>query len=74
MFYKPPKVQITLRLDADVLELFRQYAADGKANYQTAINTALRKHVLERGNLRRTCRWYRNVADSAFIALRRRYS
>ena len=68
LFYKPPKVQITLRLDADVLEWFRQDAADSKANYQTAINAALRKHVLE-AVIQADLPMYRNVADSAFIAL-----
>lgn len=67
LFYKPPKVQITLRLDADVLEWFRQDAFDGKSSYQTAINAALRRHVMEmvkQANLP----MLPNVADSAFIA------
>lgn len=68
LFYKSPKVQITLRLDADVLEWFRQDAAEGKANYQTAINAALRKHVMDL-IMQADLPMNRNVADSAFIAL-----
>jgi uncharacterized protein (DUF4415 family) len=41
----PPKRQITLRLDADVLEWFR---AQG-AGYQTMINALLRAYMNERG-------------------------
>ena len=67
LFYKPPKVQITLRLDADVLEWFRQDAVDGKSNYQTAINAALRKHVMEMVK-QADLPMAPNVADSAFIA------
>jgi len=40
-FYRPIKKQITLRIDADVLEWFKQ-----KGNkYQTRINDALREYV-----------------------------
>ena len=39
--YKPRKVQISLRIDADVLEAFRKQG-DG---YQTRINEALRNYV-----------------------------
>lgn len=44
MFYRPIKDQITLRIDADVLEWFRERAPDG--GYQTDINRALREHVV----------------------------
>jgi uncharacterized protein (DUF4415 family) len=40
-FYRPIKRQITLRIDADLLEWFR--AQGGK--YQTRINAALREYV-----------------------------
>ena len=43
-FYRPVKKQITLRIDADVLEWFK--ARGGK--YQSAINAALREHVDEK--------------------------
>ncbi|MBO7402996.1 MAG: BrnA antitoxin family protein [Lachnospiraceae bacterium] len=39
--YKPRKVQISLRIDADVLEAFRKQG-DG---YQTRINEALRSYI-----------------------------
>lgn len=42
-FYRPIKKQVTLRLDADLLEWFR--AQGGK--YQTRINRALREYVEE---------------------------
>lgn len=44
-FYRPVKRQITLRIDADVLEWFK--ARGGK--YQSEINAALREHVTRRG-------------------------
>ena len=40
-FYRPVKKQVTLRIDADVLDWFK--AQGGK--YQSEINTALREHV-----------------------------
>ncbi len=39
--YKPRKVQITLRIDADVIEMFKK-TGDG---YQTRINEVLRAYV-----------------------------
>ncbi len=40
------KTRITIRLDDDIIDWFRQQAeqADG-GNYQTAINQALREHI-----------------------------
>ncbi|CAD7851350.1 MAG: hypothetical protein [Olavius algarvensis Gamma 1 endosymbiont] len=46
-FYRPIKQQVTLRIDADLLEWFR--AQGGK--YQTHINTALREYVQEHRSL-----------------------
>jgi uncharacterized protein (DUF4415 family) len=43
-FYRPVKKQVTVRLDADVLEWFKAKQG-GKRGYQTAINAALRKVV-----------------------------
>jgi uncharacterized protein (DUF4415 family) len=40
-FYRPIKKQITIRLDADVLEWFKHHS--GK--YQSLINTACREYV-----------------------------
>lgn len=42
----PSKTRITIRIDEDILEWFReQVHAAGGGNYQTLINTALREHV-----------------------------
>jgi uncharacterized protein (DUF4415 family) len=38
------KKQLTLRLDADVIEWFRTRAPNGEG-YQTSINSALREYV-----------------------------
>jgi uncharacterized protein (DUF4415 family) len=40
-FYRPVKQQVTLRIDADVLNWFKTQG--GK--YQSAVNAALREHV-----------------------------
>jgi len=45
----PGKERITIRLDADILDWFRQQAtAQGGGNYQTMINQALREYMLNR--------------------------
>ncbi len=44
LFYKPVKRQITLRLDADLIEWFRRRSGSDK-EYQTRINEALREYV-----------------------------
>lgn len=44
LFYRPVKQQITLRLDADVVNWFKRNAPGGRG-YQTEINRALRQHV-----------------------------
>ena len=46
MFYRPVKKQITLRIDADLIEWFRQHATS-QAGYQTRINEALREYVVQ---------------------------
>jgi uncharacterized protein (DUF4415 family) len=43
-FYRPIKKQVTLRLDADLIEWFKA-RQDGSRGYQTAINAALRQFV-----------------------------
>jgi uncharacterized protein (DUF4415 family) len=48
LFYRPIKKQITLRIDADLIEWFRQHST-AQAGYQTHINEALRKYVGEQG-------------------------
>ena len=44
VFFRPVKKQLTLRLDADLIDWFRTHARDGEG-YQTSINSALREHV-----------------------------
>jgi uncharacterized protein (DUF4415 family) len=42
----PGKTRITIRIDDDVLQWFRdQVHAAGGGNYQTLLNAALREHV-----------------------------
>ena len=47
LLYRPVKQQITLRLDADVVNWFKEQAPDGRG-YQTKINRALREYVKQR--------------------------
>ncbi len=45
----PGKTRITIRLDDDVLEWFREQVHEaGGGNYQTLINVALREHIERR--------------------------
>lgn len=44
--YRPIKKSVTIRLDADVIEWFKENASGG---YQTEINSVLRRHVFEQG-------------------------
>ena len=44
LFYRPVKKQLTLRLDADLVEWFRNRSPNGEG-YQTSINQALRDYV-----------------------------
>ncbi len=44
-FYKPKKVQKTLRLDEDIILYFQRLAAIRKVGHQTLINEALRKVI-----------------------------
>ena len=48
MFYRPIKKQITLRIDADLIEWFRQHTTSD-TGYQTRINQALRDYVAQHG-------------------------
>ena len=44
---EPNKVRITIRLDGDIIEHFKQQVNNaGGGNYQTLINEALHKHIL----------------------------
>lgn len=43
-FYRPLKSQLTLRVDADVIDWFKRESPDGRG-YQTHINKALREYM-----------------------------
>lgn len=43
-FYRPIKQQLTLRLDADVVDWFKRHPGEAKG-YQTRMNRALREYV-----------------------------
>ena len=46
---EPGKTRITIRVDSDVLDWFRdQVVKAGGGNYQTMMNQALREHMNER--------------------------
>ena len=47
LFYRPIKKQLTLRLDADVIDWFKTHSPNGEG-YQTEINKALREFVERR--------------------------
>ncbi len=44
VFYRPVKQQITLRLDADLIEWFKAHHSQDEG-YQTSINRALREYI-----------------------------
>jgi uncharacterized protein (DUF4415 family) len=44
MFYRPVKQQITLRLDADLIDWFKRNHPQDEG-YQTSINRALREYI-----------------------------
>jgi uncharacterized protein (DUF4415 family) len=44
--YRPVKQQITLRIDADLIDWFRRHQDRGQG-YQTRINRALREYVTQ---------------------------
>jgi len=44
VFYRPIKQQITLRLDADLIDWFKKHHPESEG-YQTSINRALREYV-----------------------------
>jgi uncharacterized protein (DUF4415 family) len=48
LFFRPIKKQLTLRLDADLIDWFKTHAPNGEG-YQTSINSALREYVSQRG-------------------------
>ena len=44
LYYRPVKQQLTLRLDARIIDWFKRRTAGGKG-YQTDINQALREYI-----------------------------
>ncbi|MBI2608434.1 MAG: BrnA antitoxin family protein [Deltaproteobacteria bacterium] len=50
-FYRPKKVQKTLRIDKDVLDFYQELAKKEGIPYQTLINLTLRKFSGEGGEL-----------------------
>ena len=46
LFFRPIKKQITLRIDADLIEWFRKHT-HSDSGYQTRINSALREYVIQ---------------------------
>jgi uncharacterized protein (DUF4415 family) len=51
IFYRPIKKQLTLRLDADLIDWFKTHAPNGEG-YQTRINSALREYIAQHDNTR----------------------
>lgn len=47
LFFRPIKQQLTLRLDADLIDWFKTHTPNGEG-YQTRINCALREYVTQR--------------------------
>jgi uncharacterized protein (DUF4415 family) len=48
-FFRPVKKQLTLRIDADIIEWFKRRHSGGHG-YQTSINRALREYVNSRSS------------------------
>ena len=51
LFFRPIKKQLTLRLDADLIDWFKTQAPAGEG-YQTRINRALREYIALGGRAR----------------------
>lgn len=50
-FYRPNKIQKTIRIDKDVLEFYQEMARRNGIPYQTLINLTLKKFAAEEGKL-----------------------
>ncbi|MDO8520451.1 MAG: BrnA antitoxin family protein [Deltaproteobacteria bacterium] len=50
-FYRPNKVQKTIRLDKDVLDFYQNMAKQNGIPYQTLINLTLKKFSAEHGTI-----------------------
>jgi uncharacterized protein (DUF4415 family) len=54
LFYRPVKQQLTLRVDADVVDWFKRHAPSGKG-YQTRMNLALRQYIAKHKREKASC-------------------
>lgn len=50
-FYRPNKIQKTLRLDKDIVDFYQKMAHANGIPYQTLINLTLKKFMAEKGRL-----------------------
>lgn len=50
-FYRPKKIQKTIRLDQDTLEYYQKMAEKSGIPYQTLINLTLKKFAAEGGEI-----------------------
>lgn len=50
-FYRPRKVQKTIRLDKDILDYYQKMARENGIPYQTLINLTLKKFAAEGAGL-----------------------
>jgi uncharacterized protein (DUF4415 family) len=50
VFYRPIKKQLTLRLDADLIDWFKTHTPNGEG-YQTRINSALREYISQHNDV-----------------------
>lgn len=50
-FYRPNKIQKTLRLDKEILDFYKKMAIKNGIPYQTLINLILKKFMAEEGSL-----------------------
>ncbi len=53
VFYRPMKRQITLRVDSDIIAWFKLKSPGGRG-YQTRINQALREHIRQQGDKKKS--------------------
>jgi uncharacterized protein (DUF4415 family) len=51
VFFRPIKKQLTLRLDADLIDWFKTHTSQGEG-YQTKINKALREYITQQDDAR----------------------
>ncbi len=50
-FYRPNKVQKTIRIDKDILDHYQKMSQESGIPYQTLINLTLRKFTAESGEI-----------------------